>query len=79
MKILAIDTSSKLCGVCILEDKKEILKKDVVTDRSHSIKLMPMIKEVFDEVGLQLSDMDIIVCNKGPRFIYRYKDWSCYS
>ena len=66
MKILAIDTSSKTCGVCILEDKKEIYKEDLVTDRSHSIKLMPIIDEVFSKTSLTLNDIDLIVCDKGP-------------
>ncbi len=66
MKILAIDTSSKTCGVCILEDKKEIYKKDLITERSHSIKLMPIIKEVFEKANLNIKDIDLIVCDKGP-------------
>ena len=66
MKILAIDTSSKTCGVCILENKKEVYKKDIITDRSHSIKLMPIIEEVFNNVEFELKDIDLIVCDKGP-------------
>ncbi len=71
MKILAIDTSSKLCGVCILEDLKNIYQADIETDRSHSIKLMPIIKEVFEKSNLDLSDINLIVCDKGPRVVYR--------
>lgn len=66
MKILAIDTSSKTCGVCILENEKEIYKKDEITDRSHSIKLMPIIENSFKQTNLTLSDIDLIVCDKGP-------------
>ena len=66
MKILAIDTSSKTCGVCILENKKEVYKKDIITDRSHSIKLMPIIEEVFNNIEFELKDIDLIVCDKGP-------------
>ena len=66
MKILAIDTSSKICGVCLLEDDKELFKKNIETDRSHSIKLMPFIEEVFQNVDFELKDVDLIVCDKGP-------------
>lgn len=66
MKILAIDTSSKICGICILENKVQIYKKDLITDRSHSIKLMPFIKECFEKTNLSLKDIDLIVCDKGP-------------
>ena len=70
MKILAIDTSSKSCGVCILEDLKSLYKTDIITDRSHSIKLMPIIEDVFNKVDIELKDIDLIVCDKGPRFFY---------
>ena len=66
MKILAIDTSSKICGVCILEDKQEVYREDIITDRSHSIKLMPVIKDAFNNTNLNISDIDLIVCDKGP-------------
>lgn len=66
MKILSIDTSSKICGVAILEDK--ILLKEQSEDNglSHSEKLMPIIKETLENVNLVLKDIDLIVCDKGP-------------
>lgn len=70
MKTLAIDTSSKLCGVCILEDKKEIIKIDRITDKSHSEKLMPIINEAFSKSNLSLDNINLIVCDKGPRVFY---------
>ena len=66
MKILAIDTSSQTCGVCILEDKNKIYLENIITDRSHSIKLMPIIEEAFKKSNLSLNDIDLIVCDKGP-------------
>ena len=66
MKTLAIDTSSKLCGVCILEDKKELIRIDKITNKSHSEKLMPIISDAFSKTNLDLNDIDLIVCDKGP-------------
>lgn len=66
MKILAIDTSSKLCGVCILEDCEEIFRIDRITDKSHSERLMPIIYETFSNVSFNLKDINLIVCDKGP-------------
>lgn len=66
MKILSIDTSSKICTVAVLEDTKllkEISKNNGLT---HSETLMPIIKEIFENLGLSLSDIDLIVCDKGP-------------
>ena len=66
MKILSIDTSSKICGVAVLEDNNLI--KEVAQDNglTHSETLMPIIKETLEEVSLSLNDIDLIVCDKGP-------------
>lgn len=66
MKTLAIDTSSKICGVCILENKTLINKIDLNNGLTHSESLMPLIKEVLEKANLKLSDIDNIVCDIGP-------------
>ena len=78
MKILSIDTSSEVCSVAILEDKniiKEISNED---GNTHSIKLMPQIEQIFKDTNLTLNDMDLLACDKGPRFFYRYTNWYFY-
>ncbi len=66
MKILSIDTSSKICGVAILDDTK--LLKEVSQDNglTHSETLMPIIKDTLEELNLSLKDIELIVCDKGP-------------
>ena len=66
MKILSIDTSSKICGVAVLEN--ENLVKEVLQDNglTHSETLMPIIKKILEDVNLSLNDIDLIVCDKGP-------------
>ena len=66
MKILSIDTSSNICGVSILEDKKLIVKSDINTGRTHSENLMPLIKQTLSEQNLKLSDINLISCDIGP-------------
>ena len=66
MKILSIDTASNICGVSILEDKKIICSLDSDTGRTHSENLMPMIKSAFNKTGINLNNIDLIVCDKGP-------------
>lgn len=66
MKILSIDTSSNICGVSILEDKKLICNLDSNTGRTHSENLMPMIKDAFSKSNLSLNEIDLIACNVGP-------------
>ena len=66
MKILCIDTSSKLCSVAILEDKELIKKIELNNGLTHSESLMPNIKNVFEDTKLTINDIDLIVCDIGP-------------
>ena len=66
MKILAIDTSSNICSVSILEDKNIIIEKHNDDEKTHSQKLMPLIHEMFKEVNLTLDDIDLLACSQGP-------------
>ena len=66
MKILSIDTASDLCTVAILEDEA-CIKEIVVNDaRNHSEKIMPVIQQAFEETNINLKDINLIVCDKGP-------------
>ena len=66
MKILAIDTSSKICSVSILEDKNVIIEKHNDDEKTHSQKLMPLIDETLKEVNLCLDNIDLLACSQGP-------------
>ena len=66
MKILAIDTSSNICSVSILEDNKLLIEKHNDDQKTHSQKLMPLIDETLREVNLQLSDINLLACCQGP-------------
>lgn len=66
MKILSITTSSKICGVAILEDLSIIKEINLDNGLTHSESLMPLIKQVFDETNLTLSDIDLLVADIGP-------------
>lgn len=66
MNILAIDTASNICSVAILDDDKVIKELHINDKNTHSIKLMPLIKQLFDQTHLLLQDMNLLTCNKGP-------------
>lgn len=66
MKILAIDTSSKICTVAITEDTKKIIELQSHDEKTHSVKLMPMIDEALKNANLTLSDIDLLACSVGP-------------
>lgn len=66
MKILAIDTSSKICSVAITENEKKIIELHSNDEKNHSVNLMPMIDKAFSTTNLKLKDMDLLVCSVGP-------------
>ena len=66
MKILAIDTSSKRCSVCIFEDNHVIINLNNDDEKTHSVKLMPMVDQAFKETGLSLDDISLLACCIGP-------------
>lgn len=66
MKILSIDTSSKICSVSVLEDTDLIIEKHIENELTHSQKLMPLVDEVLKIVKLTLEDFDLFSCSVGP-------------
>ena len=66
MKILAVDTSSKLCSVAILEDKNLIKKLELDNGLTHSETLMPLIQQLLNECSLSLNNIDLLVSDVGP-------------
>ena len=59
MKILAIDTSSKICSVAITEDTNKIIELHSDDEKTHSVKLMPMIDEALKTCSLTLDNIDL--------------------
>lgn len=66
MKILSIDTSSKICSVAVLEDNNVIIEKNIDDSLTHSQKLMPMIDNILNELNINLTDFDLFSCSVGP-------------
>ena len=66
LKILSIDTSSKLCNVAILEDTTLIKKIELNNGLTHSESLMPLIKKILHDCNLKLADINLLVCDIGP-------------
>lgn len=70
MKILSITTSSKICGVAILENTNVIEEINQDNGLTHSETLMPLINQIMDKTNLKLIDIDLLAVDIGPRFIY---------
>ncbi|NMA33628.1 MAG: tRNA (adenosine(37)-N6)-threonylcarbamoyltransferase complex dimerization subunit type 1 TsaB [Clostridiaceae bacterium] len=66
MRALAVDTSTATAGIAVVDEKgllAEFMLKDMKT---HSQKLVPMMKEVLDSLRLTLSDIDVFAAVTGP-------------
>ena len=66
MKILAVDTSSSICSVAILEDDRLIDKNELDDGRTHSENLMPLLDELLKRNSLDIKNIDLIACTVGP-------------
>ena len=66
MKILAIETSSKVCAVALLENDILIQEKILEDENTHSVKLMPLVDELLRETKTNIQDIDLFACDKGP-------------
>ena len=66
MKILAIDTASKICSVAILE--KDVIIDEINLDngQTHSENLMPIVAQILSQNHFTLSDLEFISCCTGP-------------
>ena len=66
MKILAIDTTSEVCGVAILEDENLIIENSLTNGLTHSENLMPLVKEALEKSEITLKEIDLIAVSTGP-------------
>lgn len=66
MIILAISTSSNNASVSLLENNTCIKELNIINEKTHSEKLMPLIDELFTATGFDLSKVGLIACDNGP-------------
>ena len=66
MKILAVDTSSAICSVALLDDDKLIDEINLDNGRTHSENLMPLVDEIIRKNNLAVNDIEFIACCVGP-------------
>jgi tRNA threonylcarbamoyladenosine biosynthesis protein TsaB len=66
MKILSIETSSVVASVAISNDEGILGEITINHPRTHSQKLMPIIKYIFNNLSLTISDIDLIAVSNGP-------------
>lgn len=66
MKILAIDTSSKICSVAILENDEVIDELNLDDGKTHSENLMPLVDEILNKNNIDIKQIEMLACCVGP-------------
>ena len=66
MKILAIDTTSLVASVALVDEKKTIAEFTTNYKKTHSQTIMPMLEYLKNMVELDINTVDYIACSSGP-------------
>lgn len=66
MKVLAVDTSTMMSSISILEDDKIIADSSINQKETHSEMLVPLIKRMLDDLKIKAGDIDLFAIAKGP-------------
>lgn len=66
MKVLSIDSSSKVATAAILEDNILLGEYVLNNKKEHSVILLPMIENLLKDCNLSIDDIDGYVVSKGP-------------
>ena len=65
VKILALDTSTDLCSVALL-DQNQVDARDVIAGQRNSELLLPMVDGLLRDHGLTVNQVDAIAFGSGP-------------
>ncbi|HJV45465.1 MAG TPA: tRNA (adenosine(37)-N6)-threonylcarbamoyltransferase complex dimerization subunit type 1 TsaB [Bacillota bacterium] len=66
MKVLGIDTSNLVLSVAVVDDKQVLGEYTTNLKKNHSIRLMPAISMLLDELGLAPEELNGIAIAHGP-------------
>lgn len=66
MKILAIDTSSFPASAAVLDNDLVVGEYVIRNKRKHSQNIMVMVERLFDDLGMDISEMDAFAVTVGP-------------
>ncbi|MBW7652212.1 tRNA (adenosine(37)-N6)-threonylcarbamoyltransferase complex dimerization subunit type 1 TsaB [Anoxybacillus sp. ST4] len=66
MKVLAIDTSTFVMGIAVVDG--QVVKGEIITNlkKNHSIRVMPAIESLLQECDMSPKEIERIVVAKGP-------------
>ena len=65
MNVLAIDTATEVLGIALSTGEEQRLTT-IRIGLKHSETLLPWIKLLIEDSGIQFEDLELIVCSRGP-------------
>ena len=66
MIVLAIDSASSAACAAVVVDGKLLCEYTQNQNKTHSVKMLPMVEQMIADVGLDFSDIDVFACGIGP-------------
>lgn len=66
MKILAFDTALTACSAAVAVAGRIVAGRSETRARGHAERIVPMIREVMDEAGIEIPALDLIAVTVGP-------------
>lgn len=66
VRVLALETSTKVGSVALLEEGRVVVTLSGGVDARHGDTLVPMIEKALGEAGWQVSDLDLVAVGLGP-------------
>ena len=66
MLVLGIDSTSDAATAALIRDDVLLSEYTQNQKKTHSVKLLPLIEQMLDDMELTLSDIDVFACGIGP-------------
>ncbi len=66
LSILAVETATQVCSAALITREKKIHTRSVVGNGRHAEQLLPFIRELLDEAGVQVKDIGAVAISSGP-------------
>ena len=64
--VLGIDSSSIVATIAVLNEEKLLSEYIVNNKKTHSEKMMVVLKQVLEDSGITINDIDVVAVAKGP-------------
>ncbi|ABO51391.1 peptidase M22, glycoprotease [Desulforamulus reducens MI-1] len=66
MYILGIEAATPVAGVAMVENGRILAERLVNNRRTHSVNLLPMIKDIIEEAGITTKQVNAVAVSSGP-------------